>query len=1087
MKPILLFVFLGLLASNPGFCQQKGYYRSPSIYQNLVVFSAEGDLWKFDRTTGIALRLTTHAGVETRPCISADGKQIVFTGQFEGVTELYLMGINGGVPKRLTYNFDEGTRPLGWTSEGKIIYQTSKFNLLPDRQLVTLDPVTLSFDIIPLAEGSDGCYDPSGMLFFTRLPKQSSNNKRYMGGTIQQIWKFDGKQEASCLTCDFDGTSYSPMIYKEEVYFLSDRDGTMNIWSMDKGGKSLKQHTFSKGWDIMSASLSGADIAYQKGADIWIYNIESAKETLLDITLQSDFDQRKPRWMTNLSSSISFSSFSPDGNFLSILSRGRVFDVPVKGDRWVEVIRKSGIRVEQSHFLSDKTLAFTSDQSGEIEIWKMASDGSGTPSQLTKNSKVLITDFLPSPDGKLIAYLDKNEVLRIIDSSDAQVKFEYQDKEFGLRDISWSSDGRFLTFSHFLENQNAQISVVEIATGKINALTTTRLNSYSASWSKDGHWLYFLSDRNLSTKVRSPWGARAPEPYYTEATEVFALQLDSSSKFPFYQDDPWILDTASAHSSSADSNPKSANKPPAAASQRSMDWQSALTHLFPVPVKNGNLSSLSVAEGWLYWIDHGTATAGGSAKLMALKIEQNKKNDPVEISSGVDDYELSANKKKILITKGNVFFSVDANGSKLDPEKDRISMNNWAYRINPVQDWNQMFTDAWRMMRDYYYDPGMQHVDWAGVKKKYEALLERVTDRDELDDLLAQMVSELSTLHTFVYGGDKRRSPDHIAMGFLGAAFQMDPKGMKLTRIYKSDPDYPQMLSPLAKPNLTIKEGDIITQINDQPIADGRDIFELLENKVDMPVKLTLLNKNQAIYTQIVHPISSGDENQLRYSDWELSRRESVDQESQEQIGYIHLRAMGTSDMDAFVKQYYPVFTRKGLIIDVRHNRGGNIDSWILEKLIRKAWFYWKGRTGKPYWNMQYAFRGHIVVLCDQFTASDGEAFTEGFKRLGIGKAIGMRTWGGEIWLRSDNTLVDNGIATAAEMGVFGPEGKWLIEGRGVEPDYVIDNLPHETFMGKDAQLDFAIDYLKKLIEKEPVEDPKVPAYPDKSFKYNAN
>jgi tricorn protease len=193
---------------------------------------------------------------------------------------------------------------------------------------------------------------------------------------------------------------------------------------------------------------------------------------------------------------------------------------------------------------------------------------------------------------------------------------------------------------------------------------------------------------------------------------------------------------------------------------------------------------------------------------------------------------------------------------------------------------------------------------------------------------------------------------------------------------------------------------------------------------------------------------------------------------------------MGSGDMDAFTKQFYPVYTRKGLIIDVRHNNGGNIDSWVLEKLIRKAWFYWKGRTGKPYWNMPFAFRGHMVVLCDQFTASDGEAFAEGFKRLGLGKVIGTRTWGGEIWLSSDNTLVDNGIASAAENGVFGPEGKWLIEGHGVDPDIIVDNLPYETFNGKDAQLEFAIDYLKKLIIKEPVEDAKVPAYPDKSFKY---
>jgi len=390
------------------------------------------------------------------------------------------------------------------------------------------------------------------------------------------------------------------------------------------------------------------------------------------------------------------------------------------------------------------------------------------------------------------------------------------------------------------------------------------------------------------------------------------------------------------------------------------------------------------------------------------------------------------------------------------------------------------------MMRDYFYDRNLHKVDWVAIKKQHEPLLDRITDRYELDDLVAQMVSELATLHTFVSGGDKRTSPDQIPAGFLGARLQPEPKGVKITHIYKDDPDYPDKTSPLYKPGLSIKEGDFITAVDNVPVKTVQDISMLLDNKVGVPVKLSLLNKEQQSYTREVKPISAFAETMLQYNEWELTRRMQVDDAGNNEIGYIHLKAMGGGDMDDFVKQFYPVFNRKGLIIDVRHNGGGNIDSWILEKLIRKAWMYWQRRTGKPYWNMQYAFRGHMVVLCDQFTGSDGEAFAEGFRRLGLGKVIGMRTWGGEIWLSSSNRLVDNGIATAAEFGVYGPEGQWLIEGHGVDPDFVVDNLPYETFKGKDKQLEFAIDYLKKKIKDEPVEVPKPPAYPDKSFKYKA-
>jgi tricorn protease len=284
-------------------------------------------------------------------------------------------------------------------------------------------------------------------LFFSRLPKQGSNNKRYVGGYIQQIWKFDGKEEAKCITADFTGTSYDPMLYKDRVYFLTDRDGSMNIWSMDKEGKSVKQHTFSKEWDLKSASIYGSQIVYQRGADLWIYDIETNKATMADISLVSDFDQRKPRWYKNPVESVSFASLSPEGNYAAIISRGRLFVAPAKSERWVEINRKSGIRYKEVQFINEKTLVYLSDESGEFELWKVKADGSAAPEQVTKNSKVLINSILPSPDGKYIAYADKNEFLRVVDLNSGAVKFEYEDKDYGLNDKEWSANSQFLSYS----------------------------------------------------------------------------------------------------------------------------------------------------------------------------------------------------------------------------------------------------------------------------------------------------------------------------------------------------------------------------------------------------------------------------------------------------------------------------------------------------------------------------------------------------------------------------------------------------------------------------------------------------------------
>jgi tricorn protease len=1074
--------FLVLFACMAVHAQQKGYYRSPAITRNTVVFTAEGDLWKYDLSTGNTSRITTNGGVETNPVISADGKKLAFIGQYEGPPELYIMELNGGVPRRLTYDFGRGIQLSGFTKEGKILYRTSIYSGLPSNQLAVLDPATYRTELLPLAEASQGCYDEDGKLYFTRLPNQGSKTKRYKGGYIEQLWKFDGKQEAVNLTADYTGTSSNPMYYNNRVYFVSDRDGTMNIWSMDKEGKNLQQHTFSKGWDVQTPTIGQSKIVYQKGADIWVYDITAKTEKMLDITLLSDFDQRKPKWIKSPVESISNIDLSPNGAYVGIISRGRVFVSPSKSDRWVEVTRKSGIRCRDVHFMNNKMLAVLSDESGEWEVWAMRADGSGTPKQITKNTKTQITFYQVSPNEKYIAYSDRNDVLRVADVATGQVKFSYDSAYRGNYGITWSPDSRFLTFTVGIENLNAQIRILDMNSMRTMPVTTPRLDSYNPAWSADSNWFYFVSDRNLRTKIRAPWGPRQPEPLYTETSNIYAIPLDTAINFPFLQTDSWMADTAFTVVDSAQKAALAKAKNRAGVKHR--DWNRAIQSLYQAPVKSSNISYIDLADGYLYWLDRGSDLSNPTTKLYALKIAESKKYEPTEIATDVADFTISGNKKKLLVAlKNRTLVIGDANGTKLNVTDNKVELNNWSFTVNPVEDWKQMYEDAWRMMRDYFYDRKLHNVNWQQIHDQYAPLVERLTDRYEFDNLISQVVGELSALHTFVFGGDKRTSPDMIQIGNLGALLTKTEKGFSIKHIYKSDPDYPELSSPLNKPELRIKEGDIITAINNIPVNNVINVAELLTNKVNVPVKLTLLNNGKP-YEQVVKPMSIGESFNLQYGEWELTRRERVDELSNNDLGYIHLRAMGGNDMDAFVKQYYPVFNRKGLIIDVRHNNGGNIDSWVLEKLMRKAWMYWQGRSGGPVWNMQYAFRGHMVILTDPQTASDGEAVAEGFRRLGLGKVIGMRTWGGEIWLSADNLLVDNGIATAAETGVYGPEGKWLIEGHGVDPDYQVDNLPFETYKGKDAQLEYAVQYLKKLLKEQPVEQPKTPAYPDKSFQY---
>jgi tricorn protease len=520
-----------------------------------------------------------------------------------------------------------------------------------------------------------------------------------------------------------------------------------------------------------------------------------------------------------------------------------------------------------------------------------------------------------------------------------------------------------------------------------------------------------------------------------------------------------------------------------------IDFAGIQARLSEVPAAPGNYSSLQATEKRLCWLNS-TDEADPKSALQCLDID-NKGDEPDTVMGEVKDYEISLDRKKLLLHKGDDFWILDSDvkGSGLGDAKvmgkARIDLSHWAFSTTPQAEFHGIFLDAWRLERDYFYDRHMQGVDWPGMRDRYLPLVDRVSNREELNNVIAQMVSELSALHTFVQGGDARKPADNIGLAALGARLRRDEKagGYVVEHIYAYDLDLPGQAPPLARPESLVHEGEVIASIDGTDALSVQDERELLRGKVGVPVLLHIKPASGESRNVLVKPIDARADASLRYSEWEYTRRTAVEAASANSIGYVHLRAMGSGDIEQWARDFYPVFKRQGLIIDVRHNQGGNIDSWLLSGLLRKAWFYWQPRVGEPDWNMQGAFRGHIVVLTDAETASDGEAFTEGFKRFEMGKVIGTRTWGGEIWLSGSNVEADGGIATAAEIGVYGPEGKWLIEGHGVDPDITVDNLPHATFSGSDAQLQAAIDLLKQQIKADPRPVPPAPPYPDKSFK----
>ncbi|UCG61002.1 MAG: PD40 domain-containing protein [Candidatus Zixiibacteriota bacterium] len=1058
---------------------RKGYYRQPAIHNETVVFVAEGDLWKVDASGGVAQRLTSHPGLESNPAISPDGKWLAFTGQYEGVTEAYMMPLDGGLPTRLTY-FGRRANAVGWTPAGKVIVTTYHYSTLPSRQLITVDPVTIEHSLIPLSQAAEGCYDENGKtLFFTRWPFQGSYTKRYKGGTAQNIWKFtEGQPEAIPLTSDYPGQSNSPMWFGGRVYFASDRDGTMNIWSMDENGGDLKQETSHVGWDVKSPSQSKGKIAYQIGADIHTYEISSKTDRKLPIVLASDFDQLRENWIDKPFDYVTSVHLSPDGERVVITARGALFVVPGKGGRFVEATRESGIRYRGGRFMPDgKSLLALSDATGELEFWTVPADGLGKTEQITDDGTILRFNGIPSPDGKMIAYDDANQALWIHDIEGGTTTLVDSSDTWEFSGLAWSSDNRWLAYAKPSHTFLNQIFIYDVTNRESVAVTSERYIDQSPAWSADGKWLYFLSNRDVSTVVPYVWALNQPFPLIDKMTKIYMVPLTPGLRSPFEPDNELTAADEEAKDKEKDSEDSTVAV--------RIDFDNIQQRIMEVPAPAGNYSSLEATDKQLLWISRQTL---GNRQRELQTIEIKNEDPKVEmLGAGIGGFEVSKDFKKMLVRKNNSLYIEDLPAkSSLDLSKSKVDLSGWAFSVTPAEEWRQMFIDAWRLERDYFYDPNMHGVDWEAIRDKYLPLVDRITDRYELSDLLGELVSELSALHIYVFGGEFRKGQDNIAPASLGAVLVRDEyaEGYRVEQIYRTDPDEPQYISPLLRPGVDMSKGDVITEVNGVSTLSVGAVEELLRKAAGQEVLLTVMPHDaDSVRRTIVKPISWEQARDLRYRAWEYSRRRIVEEAADNEIGYVHLRATTTEDYGQWVRDFFPILDRKGLVIDMRNNNGGNIDSWILTSLLRTPWAYWQSRVGIPYPNMQLSFNGHIAVLCNEWTASDGELFCEGIRRLGLGKVFGTRTWGGEIWLSYNNRLVDRGIASAAQSGVFAPEGIWLIEGHGFEPDIEVDNLPHATFNGEDAQLQAAIEYLKQEIEKDPRELPDQPPYPDKSFK----
>lgn len=1052
---------------------QPGYYREPALHGDALVFVAEGDLWRVHVDGGQAQRLTTHAALESQPVLSADGRQLAFIASYDGAPDAYIMPLQGGEPRRLS--FDGGRAWLaGFSPQGELV-QASEHVVGPSmsRILRLIDPSSGKVTELPLADAREIAFDPqSDSVWFTRfgLAVSGDNAHGYRGGAMAQLWRWQRERnsEATRLAQDMNANISQPMWWQGRLYVVSDADGRDNIWSMDAAGGDHRQLTFHKTFDVRGARLDEGRIVYQLGADLHVHDLAAASDRTLDITLGSDFVQRRERFIDEPVKWLASAHIDASGERVALAARGQAILAGTQALRRIELAVPRNARARAAAASADgKAVYAITDIDGRSEIWRYAADGSPQPKVLVPDEDTHRWRLWPSPDGRWLAHSDKRARLWLLDLRGGANHLLDESPHGGddaYDDLAWSTDGRYLAWSRpDSERQMAQLLLAEVSSRRKQVLTSDRYESFHPAFSPDGQWLYFLSDRSFSPTPGSPWGDRNTGALFDQRTRIYALALQEGLRFPFQP-----LDELTA----AGEKPDDAGKDGPHKALPQIAFDGLAQRLFEVGLAAGNYSRLQVHAERLYFLRR-NAGADAKATLQTLAIKPG--NDEAQVfRANVRRYELNAARDRLMVVTdpwrddpADVLLLDASAKAPSNIEKERLRLDDWKLVIDPAQEWRQMFDDAWRMHRQFSFDPSMRGVDWDGVRERYLPLLTRVHDRLELDDLLGQMSAELGILHSQVRGGEFREDPAAQAPASLGARLVAADGGMRVEHIYRTDPELPAERAPLQQPGVDVREGDLITAINGRPLRSAGDLARALRAQAGEQVLVDLRRGKQELRA-IVRPVTLERDAVLRYGDWVRGNLAKVEQAGGGRIGYLHLRAMGPGDMANFVREFYAQFDRDGLVIDVRRNRGGNIDSWVIEKLLRRAWAFWQPAHGAPYSNMQQAFRGHLVVLADEFSYSDGETFAAGVKALQLGPVIGQRTAGAGIWLSDRNRLSDHGLARIAETGQFDLQGRWLIEGQGVEPDISVENLPWATALGGDAQLDAALAHLQRNLRDAP-------------------
>ncbi|MBV9294920.1 MAG: PD40 domain-containing protein [Acidobacteriaceae bacterium] len=1083
----LLTVFLLTTPRVGAQSEKRLLFRNPSVSQTQIVFEYANDLWTASREGGEARRLTSGVGREFNPHFSPDGKQIAFSGEYDGNIDVYVVSASGGVPRRLTYHPGEDVA-IGWTPDGKrVLFNSHRDSYADSAQLYTIGLDGTLPEALPLPAAEDGSYSGDGShIAYAPVFQWEAAWKRYRGGQTTKIWIADLADSSIVKIPRENSNDFNPMWVGDKVYFLSDRSGPVSLWVYDTGSRKVSEAIKNSGLDFKSASAGGGAIVYEEFGSLNLLDLKSGHTHPVDIRVAADLPEVRPRFEKLTVAKIENSAISPTGQRALFEAHGEILTVPAeKGD--VRNLTSSPSVADRDPAWSPdgKWVAYFSDESGEYALHIRDQSGLGEVKKIDLgNPPSFFYSPVWSPDSKKISYTDKRLNLWYVDlenKTPVRVETDLYDSPGYVMTGSWSPDSRWLAYSKQLQNHLHAIVVYSLSDGRCTQVTDGMSDATSPTFDKSGKYLYFLASTNVGLSGGWIDMSSIARPV-TSSAYVMVLRKDLPSPLAPESDEENKPDSAKNEEQKKEDKDKGAakdqkeeKKPPP---EVRIDFENIGQRILAVPVPDKNYLAVSAGkEGVIYLQEVPIVEMNpGPPEIIVNKFDFKKRKTDT-ILTGATVFKLSNNGEKMLFRQGEQWVIAGTDQAPKAGE-GALKLADMEVYVDPRAEWRQMYHEVWRIERDFFYDPHFHGLDLHQAEQFYKPYVDGIATRADLNYLFEEMLGNMTVGHMFVRGGTEPEVP-HIKVGLLGADYKIENGRYRFAKVYNGENWNPQLQAPLTQPGVNVVPGEYLLAVRGREVRSSDNVYSFFQETAGKQIVLKVGPNPDGTGSREVTVVPVDNEHALRHLAWVEGNRRKVDQLSGGKLAYVHLPDTAHGGYTNFNRYFFAQVGRQGAVLDERFNHGGDVADYIIDYLNRRPMARITTREGEDVTDPEQAIYGPKVMIINQFAGSGGDAMPWYFRKAGVGPLVGEKTWGGLIGIGGYPPLIDGGRVTAPRWAFYGLSGEWEVENRGIAPDIEVDLDPKLVREGHDPQLERAVAVAMELLEKNPPATYQKPAYPN--------